>query len=626
MINQAVVNLFESDDDEFKRKENDKQTINEQSSANEILIEGTKYGNYIKDEMYCSDLQFNDISDSDVSDVDNKEIIAQAMNSDEYKQSYKDPTDETDNVEDLNKVFQEKLVQFYVTDVTKAKEFYYKEKLHIDIQTEKGKEEQQKMFRKYLEGLQWVLFYYYRGIKSWRWFYPYHYAPMVSDFVDYKYEDDLDKVFENDTTKPFDPFLSLIFILPAKSFNLLPSCYSDIPNELKDLFPEKFQIDYNGKHTPWESITLIPFLDENMIIEIEKKHRKLTPEEEKRNSWGESYMYFDDSMKKDKEKYEIYQKNNALLDSNYVTKKIDCSFPTLKSVQFDFSVEYTKMYYGKGFKKVQRIVVYPQLRIKNFNEQIIEKLLRTRTIFINYPYKSFGKLNGIVYQYQFYYLYQNKLYIDPNFQLFKDLIDKISNSNFKKGIYVTYPDILCNVVPFKGTVNKNGKIIREYEEGNATYVPIEITSLNCISNEFNEYRKHFNFTRDLQKIESSNFNSTSQIKGQVATNTITNNNNNQNKNYNKYEQPSQQYQTKKIITKNTRQIDKKFKTYPEGIEINTDANKISFDKSKVNQSEYREHRIFQNETIKPNQLYYYSSDNTPSAIIANNTNIIFKHI
>ena len=269
----------------------------------------------------------------------------------------------------------------------------------------------------------------------------------------------------------------------------------------------------------------------------------------------------------------------------------------------------TKMYYGKGFKKVPRIMIYPQLRIKNFNDQLIEKLLKTRNVFINYPYKTFGKLNGIVYQYQFYYLYENKLYIDPNFQLFKDLIDKISNSNFKKGIFVTYPDILCNVVPFKGIAKKNGKTVREYEEENSTYVPIEITSLNCNSNEFNEYKKHF--TGELQKSDSSNFSSTNAIKGKKI--------------YNKYEQPAQQYQTKKIITKNNRQIDKKFKTYPEGIEINTDANKISFDKSMVNQSEYREHRIFQNETIKSNQLYYYSSDNAPS-IIANNSNIIFMHI
>lgn len=57
------------------------------------------------------------------------------------------------------------------------KDNYYRSKFGWGLDNE---EEMKQLTENYVQGLQWVLFYYYRGIASWPWFFRYHYAPMIS--------------------------------------------------------------------------------------------------------------------------------------------------------------------------------------------------------------------------------------------------------------------------------------------------------------------------------------------------------------------------------------------------------------------------------------------------------------
>lgn len=75
--------------------------------------------------------------------------------------------------EESEKAAQEK----YDAKFLEWKDKYYRTKFGWGLD---NKEEMKKLAQNYVQGLQWVLFYYYRGIASWPWFFQYHYAPMIS--------------------------------------------------------------------------------------------------------------------------------------------------------------------------------------------------------------------------------------------------------------------------------------------------------------------------------------------------------------------------------------------------------------------------------------------------------------
>mmetsp|Transcript_22035 Transcript_22035/g.86639 ORF Transcript_22035/g.86639 Transcript_22035/m.86639 type:complete len:1581 (+) Transcript_22035:131-4873(+) len=137
----------------------------------------------------------------------------------------------------------------------------------------------------YMEGLAWVLRYYYDGCVSWGWFYPYHYAPLASDLRNLT-----GYSFKFELGEPFRPFQQLLSVLPIPSAKFLPPSYQklmrDEDSALHTFYPADFEMDQNGKKNDWEAVVIIPFIDAKLLQDLSNAigDDLLTEVEIKRNS------------------------------------------------------------------------------------------------------------------------------------------------------------------------------------------------------------------------------------------------------------------------------------------------------------------------------------------------------
>ncbi|OLY81139.1 5'-3' exoribonuclease 2 [Smittium mucronatum] len=163
------------------------------------------------------------------------------------------------------------------------KERYYLSKFEIQP-NEKSKIRE--IVKSYVEGLCWVFHYYYKGCASWPWYYPYHYSPFASDFIDLA---SLDIRFE--LGAPIKPLEQLMSVLPAASKENLPKPFGELmvneSSPIIEFYPETFQIDLNGKKQSWQGVCLLPFIDGDLLLNsLQEVYPKLTEAEIKRNTLG----------------------------------------------------------------------------------------------------------------------------------------------------------------------------------------------------------------------------------------------------------------------------------------------------------------------------------------------------
>lgn len=169
------------------------------------------------------------------------------------------------------------------------KERYYENKFDVSSDDIPFRD---KVVHAYVTGLCWVLQYYYQGCPSWNWYFPFHYAPFASDFLDIA---KVPNMFPKDT-KPFKPLEQLMSVFPEASGNFLPDTWRTLMGTMDspiiDFYPSDFKIDLNGKKYNWQGVALLPFVEEKRLLDtLAEVYPNLSAAEKKRNSLGPDRLF-----------------------------------------------------------------------------------------------------------------------------------------------------------------------------------------------------------------------------------------------------------------------------------------------------------------------------------------------
>lgn len=118
----------------------------------------------------------------------------------------------------------------------------------------------------YLKTIQWNLFYYYRGIPSWDWHYPFNHGPFATDLLDV---DAFDATFN--LGRPVSTLTHLLAILPPQCEQLLPMALRDIVRtKLAHSYPVEVVRELMSStlvnKRQWKNQTILPIIDKVMAV------------------------------------------------------------------------------------------------------------------------------------------------------------------------------------------------------------------------------------------------------------------------------------------------------------------------------------------------------------------------
>ncbi|KAK2195381.1 bifunctional Xrn1 [Babesia duncani] len=218
---------------------------------------------------------------------------------------------------------------------TQYKNRFYFAKMGISPnvkQREHGIQSVEDVVINYLEGLQWILFYYYRGVPSWSWSIGIKYPPFAVDIVQilgakrseymrkhktsfnrncvYTMYEILNMKFE--LGGPVSTLEQLMLVLPPASSKYLPTCLGNLmtshDSRLRGYYPTQFQVDDDDALVPWTTVALLRPIPHKILLSAMNEvlvgdrnctnrlcwnaSKLLTIQEKQRNKVGMAVMFY----------------------------------------------------------------------------------------------------------------------------------------------------------------------------------------------------------------------------------------------------------------------------------------------------------------------------------------------
>lgn len=410
-------------------------------------------------------------------------------------------------VEDQEELDTEK--EIYNERFVTWKDKYYNSKLGFSYNdTEKLTE----LCQNYVEGLQWVLYYYYKGCPSWGWYFRHHYAPRISDLTK-----GLDQIIKFNKGTPFTPFQQLMAVLPERSKNLIPAALRplmfDEHSPIRDFYPKEVELDKNGKTADWEAVVLLSFVDEQRLIDAMAPYLlKLTPEEKVRNGSGRDLIYtfnpqvdvlyksplsgmfsdieHDHCVEREFVPPTVGEFRYGLLEGAKVGSNLLAGFPSLETIPFSSELIYNETRVFQQPSRQQSMV----LQVENIFEENsitldeLSKRFMNKVVYTRWPFLRESKLVGINDGHNVYESLKPGKTIrrpadDSDVKLFKSLsASMVRNYSKDKAVSLKKVDAIIKVLPVTDLVRTaRGAFVKTFAP-EPEYYPLQLM-VESVSNQ-----------------------------------------------------------------------------------------------------------------------------------------------